>query len=167
MKHQSTLTRTGLGQKAHRFVAPDNTKPLVIAGIIFDDIPGFQSRSDGDVVFHALCNAISSLTGVQVLGEIAANLCLKDGITDSEVYLKEALKTLKGQKITHVAISLEAKRPHFQEYLLKMRQKVAHALCLQTSQVGITAVSGAGLTDCGCGDGVHCLAIITTEEILS
>jgi len=162
---QHTMYRTGLGQKAHRFLSPDSTKPCVIAGIIFEGIPGFLSRSDGDVVFHALCNAITSLSGVQILGDIAAALCAKDGITDSEVYLKHALKTLKNQKITHVSISLEAKRPHFQEKLPEMTKKVAQTLGISPHQVGITATSGSGLSDCGCGDGVHCLALITTEEL--
>lgn len=161
---QQIHCRTGLGQKAHRFLSPDSTKPCVIAGIIFEGVPGFLSRSDGDVVFHALCNAITSLSGVQILGDIAANLCAKDGITDSEVYLKHAVKTLKQQKITHVSISLEAKRPHFQEKIPDMVKKVANVLGISPQQVGITAVSGAGLSDCGCGDGVHCFAIITTEE---
>jgi 2-C-methyl-D-erythritol 2,4-cyclodiphosphate synthase len=163
---QQTIYRTGLGQKAHRFLSPDSTKPCVIAGIIFDGVPGFQSRSDGDVVFHALCNAITSLTGVQILGELAASLCARDGITDSQVYLKHAVKALKSQKITHVSISLEAKRPHFQEKIPMMAKKIAQGLGISVQQVGITAVSGAGLTDCGCGDGVQCLALITTEELV-
>jgi 2-C-methyl-D-erythritol 2,4-cyclodiphosphate synthase len=158
------IYRTGLGQKAHRFLSPDSTKPCTIAGIIFDDIPGFQSRSDGDVVFHALCNAISSVTGVQILAGIATDLRTRDGITDSEVYLKEALKTLQKQKICYVAISLEAKRPHFQEKIPQMQKKIAQVLGIEAHQVGITATSGSGLSDCGCGDGVSCLAIITTVQ---
>src|ERR1700735_605505 len=98
------IIRTGLGQDSHRFLPADSFKPCRIAGLDFDDTPGFNANSDGDLVFHALCNAITSLTGVLILGAIADDLCLKDGITDSEVYLKEALKTLGSQTITHVAV---------------------------------------------------------------
>lgn len=163
MKH-SNLYRTGLGQKVHRFMSQDSTKPCVIAGIIFEEVPGFQSHSDGDVVFHAVCNAITSLTGIDILGDIAFNLCTKDGITDSEVYVQEATKTLNDQKITHVAISLEAKRPYFHDQIPHMRQRVATALSIEPEQVGITANSGAGLTDCGCGEGVSATVLITTVE---
>ncbi len=156
-------SRTGIGQTSHRFLSPESTKPCIIAGMIFEDIPGFQSRSDGDVVYHALCNAITSITGVPILSDIAVRLCTRDGITDSEVYLKEALKTLKGQKITHIAISLEAKRPHFQDRIPEMKQRIARTLGIQATQIGITAISGAGLSDCGCGDGVACTLIITTH----
>lgn len=157
-------TRTGIGQDSHRFLPPDSTKPCVIAGLIFDDVPGFNANSDGDIVFHAICNAISSLTGVLVLGAIADELCLKDGITDSEIYLKEALKTLGKQKVTHVAIAIEAKRPKFKSQILEMRENIARAMCLNVSQIGITATTGEGLTDFGCGEGVQAFAIVTTEE---
>lgn len=156
--------RTGIGQDSHRFLPPDSSKPLTMAGIIFDDYPGFNANSDGDVVFHAICNAISSITGILILGAIADDLCLKDGITDSEVFLKEALNTLGNKKITHVAITLEGKRPKFKPKLLEMRQNIARVMKLDVGDVGITATSGEGLTDFGCGDGVQCFAIVTTQE---
>lgn len=156
--------RTGIGQDSHRFLPPESSKPCVIAGLIFDDAPGFNANSDGDVVFHAICNAISSLTGILILGDIADDLCLKDGITDSEVYLVEAMKTLGKQEVSHVAVTIEAKKPKFKKRLLEMRQNIARVMQLDVSQVGITATSGEGLTDFGCGDGVQAFAIVTTEE---
>lgn len=156
--------RTGIGQDSHRFLPPDSSKPCVIGGLIFDDVPGFNANSDGDVVFHAICNAITSLTGILILGDIADQLCLKDGITDSEIYLKEALKTLNQQRITHVAITIEAKKPKIKHRILEMRQHIAAVMNLELSQIGITATSGEGLTDFGCGDGVQAFAIVTTEE---
>ncbi|CCB85109.1 MULTISPECIES: 2-C-methyl-D-erythritol 2,4-cyclodiphosphate synthase [Parachlamydia] len=160
----SKKIRTGLGQDSHRFLQPDSSKLCIIAGVIFDDTPGFNANSDGDVVYHAICNAITSLSGVLILGGIADDLCLNDGITDSEVYLKEALKTLGKQKIVHVAISLEGKKPKFKDKILQMREKIAQVMGLSVEEVGITATSGEGLTDFGCGDGVQCFAILTTEE---
>ena|ERR1700733_9767309 len=156
--------RTGMGQDSHRFLNSDASKPCVLGGVIFNDVPGFIANSDGDVVFHAICNAISSLTGTLILGDIADDLCLKDGITDSEVYVKEALKTLGEQQIDHIAICIEAKKPRFKERLLEMRQNIARVMGLDVSQVGITATTGEGLTDFGCGDGVQALALITTSR---
>jgi 2-C-methyl-D-erythritol 2,4-cyclodiphosphate synthase len=156
--------RTGIGQDSHRFLPTESSKPCIIAGLIFDDCPGFNANSDGDVVFHAICNAISSLTGILILGAIADDLCLKDGITDSEVYLKEAMKTLGSQKISHVAITLEAKRPKFIKRIPEIRENIARVMNLNITQVGFTATSGEGLTDFGCGDGVQCFAIVTSYE---
>lgn len=159
------LVRTGIGQDSHRFLPSDSTKPCVIGGVIFEEVPGFNANSDGDVVLHAICNAITSLTGVVILGDIADRLCLNEGKTDSELYLIEALKTLGSQTITHVAISVEAKRPKLKHRLLEIRQNIARILGLQVSQVGITATTGEGLTDFGCGDGVQAFSVVTTQEI--
>lgn len=156
--------RTGIGQDSHRFLPTDSSKLCVIAGLIFDDAPGFNANSDGDVVFHAICNAITSITGVLILGGLADELCLKDGITDSEIFLVEALKTLGSKQITHVAVTIEAKKPKLKNRLLEMRQNIARIMQLDVSDVGITATSGEGLTDFGCGDGVQVFAIVTTVE---
>jgi 2-C-methyl-D-erythritol 2,4-cyclodiphosphate synthase len=159
------MTRVGIGHDSHRFLPPESSKPCVIGGLIFEDASGFNANSDGDIVFHAICNAISSLNGgILIMGGIADDLCLKDGITDSEVYLREAMKTLGNQVVNHVAISIEGKKPIFKERLTEMRSNVARVMGIQPSQVGITATSGEGLTDFGCGDGVQCCAILTTSE---
>lgn len=158
--------RTGLGQDSHRFLPEDSTKPCIIGGVVFDDVPGLSADSDGDVVFHAICNAITSITHVPILGGIAIDLCHKDGITDSQVYLEKAMATLGKQKIAHIALALEAKRPRLQKRIPDIRKKVADVMNLDISQVGITATSGDGLTDFGLGEGIQCLCILTTEEIM-
>jgi 2-C-methyl-D-erythritol 2,4-cyclodiphosphate synthase len=45
-----------------------------------------------------------------------------------------------------------------------MRENIARVMGLKIEQVGITATSGEGLTDFGCGVGVQCFAIVTTED---
>lgn len=158
------IFRTGIGQDSHRFLPAESSKPCVVAGIIFEGVPGLDADSDGDVAYHALCNAITSLTGVPVLGGIAIDLCKKDGITDSQVYLEAALKTLKKQKIVHAALTIEGKKPRFQEKTDAMRQKIADVLGVGVACVGLTSTSGDGLTDFACGDGLQCFCVLTTVE---
>ena len=162
MEAQHKIFRTGLGRASHRFLSPESLKPCLIGGIIFDEVPGLAADSDGDVVYHAICNAISSLSGVPILEGIAKDLCRKDGITDSQVYLEKAIHTLGKQQIVHVALALEGKRPSFEDRIEEMRQKIAKVLHLCKEEVGITATSGDGLTDFGCGDGIEALCILTT-----
>jgi 2-C-methyl-D-erythritol 2,4-cyclodiphosphate synthase len=158
-------TRVAIGQSCHRFLPAESSKPCVIAGVIFEDMPGFQHESDGDIVFHALSNALSSVSHVPILGGIAKELLARDGITDSEVFLKEALKTIFNYKIVSISVSLEAKRPVFDEFFLKMRQNISKVCEVEADAVGITAIYGDGLTDCSCGDGVHCFVAITLVNI--
>jgi len=162
-----SIFRTGIGRDSHRFLSSDSAKPCIIGGVIFEDIPGLDADSDGDVVYHAICNAMTSLSGVLILGGIAKDLCRKDGITDSEVYLQKAIKTLNGQKIVHIALSIEGKRPYFKDKIESMRKKIAEIVDIRIDQVGITATSGSGLTDFGCGDGLQCFCVITTCESVS
>ncbi|MES2121493.1 MAG: 2-C-methyl-D-erythritol 2,4-cyclodiphosphate synthase [Chlamydiota bacterium] len=162
--HQYPKVRVGIGQDSHRFLPEDSTKPCIIAGIIFEEVPGFSADSDGDIVFHAICNAITSLTHVPILGKVAIDLCHKDGITDSQVYLEKALETLGKQKVQHVALTIEGKRPRFQKRTEELRMKIASVMKLSIEQVGMTSTSGDGLTDFGCGDGAQCFCILTTVE---
>lgn len=159
------LVRTGLGQHAHRFLPPESSKFCVIGGVFFEDVPGLAADSDGDVVLQALCDALSSLTGVPILGGVARDLCEKDGITDSRVYLEAAVRTLGNQVVTHVAISLEAKAPRFEARIADMQEAIADILCIRADQVGITAFGGDSLSDVGCGEGVRATAIVTTVEL--
>lgn len=158
------IFRTGIGQDSHRFLSSESSKPCILAGVIFPNIAGLDSESDGDVVYHSICNAITSLTHVPILKGIAQELCRKDGITDSEVYLRKALETLGAIRIIHVALSIEGKKPSFGGYLEKMRSNIARALGLDISQVGMTVTTGDGLTDFGCGDGLQCFCILSTVQ---
>jgi 2-C-methyl-D-erythritol 2,4-cyclodiphosphate synthase len=160
------LQRTGIGQESHRFLTEDSSKPCIIGGLIFEDVPGLDAESDGDVVFHAICNAITTLTGIQILKGIALDLCRKDGITDSQVYLEKAVEILlKKQQVVHVAITIEGKRPLFDEKIEQMRSKIGSVLKIEVGQVGIAATSGDGLTDFGCGDGVQAICILTARDL--
>ena len=158
------MVRVGIGQDSHRFLPEETNKPCLVGGILFEDVPGLSADSDGDVVFHAICNAITSVTSVPILGGVAIELCKKDGITDSQVYLERAMETLKTMQVQHVALSIEGKRPKFQPRIDEMLQNIARVMKLDISQVGMTVTSGDGLTDFGCGDGLQCFCILTTID---
>jgi 2-C-methyl-D-erythritol 2,4-cyclodiphosphate synthase len=157
------MFRTGMGQDSHRFLNDGSSKPCMLGGLIFEDVPGLSSDSDGDVILHAICNAITSLSGVQILGALAQDLNEKDGITDSQVYLKKALETLHRFVIEHVVLSVEAKKPRLHPRIEEMRAKIASLLDLNIDQVGITATTGAGLSEVGLGEGIECMCLITAR----
>lgn len=159
-------TRVGIGQKSRRFLPDESSKHCKIGGLLFENLPGFSSDSDGDVVLHSICNAITSLTGIPILGEIAADLCRKDGITDSGIYVKKALETLGGETIQHVALAIEGKRPRLQDRIDEMREAIADLLQIEVKRVGITVSSGDGLTDVGCGDGLQCFCALTLSSAI-
>lgn len=160
------IQRTGIGQDSHRFET-DLKKPCMIGGIQIEDCPGFDADSDGDIVYHAICNAISSLTHVPILGDLAIQLCKEQDIRDSKIYLMEAFKTLKNEKIVHIALTIEGKRPRLQKFVDAIRHSVSEALALQLEQVGLTITSGDMLTDFGKGLGAQCFCILSTIKAIS
>jgi 2-C-methyl-D-erythritol 2,4-cyclodiphosphate synthase len=156
------MIRVGIGQDSHRFMEEEG-KPCVVGGLVFSDAPGLDADSDGDVVLHAICNAISSVGGVPILGGVAIEMC-KAGERNSRAYLEKAIETLGEMRVVHVALTIEGKRPKFQIRSEEMRENVATLIGLDISQVGITFTSGDGLTDFGKGFGLQCFCIVTVEE---
>ena len=159
--------RLGIGQDSHAFLTNKEDKACVIGGVLFEDVPGFDADSDGDVIFHAICQAITSLSHVSILGQIAPLLCREQGIKDSRVYLQKALATLTRERIEHVALSLEGKRPRFEPRRDVMRCSIAKEMGINISRVGITSTSGNGLTSFGQGKGVMCLCLLTVATTQS
>jgi 2-C-methyl-D-erythritol 2,4-cyclodiphosphate synthase len=167
MAEEGFLCKVGLGQDSHAFVQEGDSKPCVLGGIIIENALGFEADSDGDVILHAICNAISSLSHTPILGRVAIELCQKKGIKDSKVYLQEALKTLQNMTILHLAISIEAKRPRLQEKIDSIRENIAIIMGLSINQVGITVTSGDHLTPFGQGKGLQCFCLLSVKENFS
>nr|WP_242857081.1 2-C-methyl-D-erythritol 2,4-cyclodiphosphate synthase [Pseudobacteroides cellulosolvens] len=133
---------------------------------MFEGEPPLQGNSDADVILHSVTNAISGITCVNILGKISDDLCLKDGITDSSVYLKEALKYLKNQKIIHLSISIECQRPKITPKIPQIRSSLSKLLDLPEESIGITATTGEGLTQFGQGLGIQVFSCITTTYVI-
>ncbi len=121
-----------------------------------------KANSDGDVVLHAITNAISGITCVNILGKIADEMCNIKGIKNSEEYVKEALKYLK-EEIIHISISIECKTPKISPKIEEMRKNIARILNINENCVGITATTGEELTEFGKGNGISVFACITVN----
>ena len=152
--------KTGLGLDSHRFIAGDSDKPFVLGGLVFDDAPALDGNSDADVILHALTDAISGITGKTVIGAVADRMC-REGITDSQAYLKVALTDLGGWRISHVSIALECLRPKIDPKVPALRKSIADLLGVGIGDVCVTATTGEGLTDCGRGLGIHASVVVT------
>jgi 2-C-methyl-D-erythritol 2,4-cyclodiphosphate synthase len=152
--------KTGLGLDSHRFVEGDTDKPFILGGVVFDDAPALSGNSDADVILHAVTDAISGITGVTVIGKIADTMC-RDGMTDSQEYLKVALESLGAWQISHVSIALECLRPKIDPKVPVLRASIAGLLGIEIADVCITATTGEQLNDVGRGLGIHATVIVT------
>lgn len=158
------MIKTALGQDSHRFETKNLSKPLILGGVQIPNETGLEGNSDADVVLHALTNAVSGITTVNILGKKADELCLEKGIKDSKIYLQKSLEYLNGYKITHISFSVEALKPKLAGYIDKIRENIANLLGISLDCVAMTATTGEGLTDFGKGLGIQVFVIITAEK---
>ena len=152
--------KVGIGQDSHKIDYSNPEKKLILAGVEFEENYSILANSDGDVILHAITNAISGVTCKNILGKISDEMCKEQGIKNSEKYLKEAIKYLN-EPIIHISISIECKTPKISPKIDEMRKNIARILNIKESCVGITATSGEGLTEFGKGNGINVFACIT------
>lgn len=152
--------RVGLGQDSHQF---DSEKMgLTLAGHFLADQPKLKANSDGDVILHAVFNALSQAIGDMSLGFYADSLCEK-GVKDSKKYLDVILKKVEQQnfKINSLGLMIECKKPKIDPLTLKLKKSLCNILNLPPSRIGITATTGEELTMFGAGLGIQCFAIVS------
>lgn len=159
MEYEYIMT---IGQDSHRFeetTVEGNT--IKLGGY---DVPyekPFSANSDGDVILHALTNAVSQYTGINILGGAADTLCLEQGIKDSKVFLYEAMKSLGDAKISFISISVECLRPKLKNHIDGIKESISSIVGIPASRIGLTATTGEGLTGMGKGEGLQVFAAIT------
>ncbi len=155
----------GIGEDSHRF-SEKKKNGLVLAGVKISNSPSLEAQSDGDVMIHALCNAISSALGRGSLGTFATALCRK-GVRDSTKYLRAVLLTLKRnhRAIHNCSFSLEAARPTIDPWVPLFKEKLSKLLGVSPQHIGITATSGENLTPFGRGEGIKCQAAVTLTRL--
>ncbi|HUT65010.1 MAG TPA: 2-C-methyl-D-erythritol 2,4-cyclodiphosphate synthase [Spirochaetota bacterium] len=156
------MVRVGFGTDSHSF---DENKdaPLILGAVKISDSDGLNANSDGDVILHAIFNALSQACGGESLGYYADPLCEK-GITDSSEYLKIALRMVNdiGCRIGNIGVMVEARRPRIPiEDVRRMKRAIADLCGISEQDVGITFTSGEGLTSFGKGKGILAQAIVT------
>lgn len=152
--------RVGIGQDSHMF--DKKKKGLMIGGILIKNLPKLQANSDGDVILHAVFNALSQAIGDKSIGFYADEIC-KKGITDSREYLKAVMEKIKTQKfnINSLGVMVECKFPKIDLMNGKLKKSLAEILKINTARIGITATSGEEMTVFGNGLGMQCFAIIS------
>ena len=153
-----------LGQDSHRFGESGGTCSIMLGGVSIPSDRPVIANSDGDVILHAITNAISGYTGKIVLGGIADKLCLEEGIKDSSVFLERAIEDISGAKIIHCSVSVECLVPKIKPHLDAIRSRIAELLDLPESSVGLTATTGEGLTSFGKGEGIQAFVILSFRK---
>lgn len=153
--------RIGIGHDSHKF-SVSKDKKLILGGFIVPNETGLEANSDGDVILHALFNAISTAIGESSLGVYADKMC-ENGIIDGKEYLYLVLNKMKNKnlEINNVSISVEAMKPKLEKYNDEIKNSLSKILKIEKDKIGIAFTSGEGLTPFGKGKGMQCFAVVS------
>jgi len=138
------MTRAGIGYDIHRLAAD---RRLVLGGVAIEHPKGCTGHSDGDVLLHAITDA---LLGAVAAGDIGSYFPPSDPKwkgADSVIFLEEALKQVRqaGYKVSNVDSTLILAEPKIVPHAKKIQVRVAELLGVKPDQFGIKAKTPEGM----------------------
>jgi len=157
--------RIGHGYDVHRFGEGDH---LTLGGVNIDYSSGFVAHSDGDVLLHAICDA---LLGACALGDIGQHFPDTDpqfkGI-DSRKLLRHvyALIQTNGYRLVNLDSTIVAQAPKMSPHIESMRKNLSDDLNVQMDQVNVKATTTEKLGFCGRSEGIAVHAVVLLEQVV-
>jgi 2-C-methyl-D-erythritol 2,4-cyclodiphosphate synthase len=159
--------RVGIGYDVHAFASEREARPLILGGVVVEYARGLLGHSDADVLAHAVADA---LLGAARLGDIGEHFPDEDPSwagADSLVLLARIREMVcdAGWQIVDVDSVIVAQAPRLSPYRDEMRVKLAQALGIKVSQVGVKATTTERLGFEGRGEGIGAQAVTLLEQI--
>ncbi|MBJ8451712.1 2-C-methyl-D-erythritol 2,4-cyclodiphosphate synthase [Acinetobacter bereziniae] len=151
--------RIGQGMDVHAFEEGDF---VTLAGIQIPHTHGLKAHSDGDVVLHALCDA---LLGALALGDIGQHFPDTDAEfkgADSRKLLKHVYQLVldRGYVLNNADITVACERPKLAKHNLEMRQSIADVLDVEVTQISVKATTTEKLGFTGREEGILSTATV-------
>ena len=158
------MIRTGIGYDIHRLVPG---RRLILGGIAIDHPTGLAGHSDGDVLAHAIMDA---LLGAAALGDLGTHFPSTDAAFAGADSLRlmtrvAALVGEAGYRVGSVDASVIAQAPRLQAVTRRMRDRIAAALGIGRDAVSVKATTNDGLGIVGAGEAIAALATVLVEKI--
>ena len=154
--------RIGQGFDVHAFGVGDK---IVIGGVVIPHSCGLVAHSDGDVLLHALSDAI---LGAAALGDIGKHFPDSDSQyknADSRMLLRMAYAKVKARGFTvmNADMTIVAQQPRMAPYISDMRAKIAEDLQTLIDQINIKATTTEGLGFTGRAEGIAAFATVLLQ----
>lgn len=157
------MIRIGHGYDVHAFAEGDH---LRLGGV---DIPfgkAFKAHSDGDVLIHALCDA---LLGALALGDIGLFYPDTDALhqgRNSLEFLQDVMSKVRslGYELNNADITVIAQAPKLRPFIDVMRETLANCMQVAVTQVSVKATTTEGLGPMGRGEGIAAHAVVIVSE---
>lgn len=149
--------RIGQGFDAHRFCDGDH---LIIGGVRIPFERGIEAHSDGDVLLHAVTDALLGAAGAGDLGRHFPDSDPSLAGVDSRELLREAQRKTQGWRIVNVDATVIAQRPRLAPHIAAMQAHIAADLDISLDRVNVKASTTEHMGFTGRGEGVAALAVV-------
>jgi 2-C-methyl-D-erythritol 2,4-cyclodiphosphate synthase len=160
----SSGIRCGIGYDLHRLEAG---RPLIVGGIELPFDKGPAGHSDGDVLAHAICDALLGAAGLGDIGTHFPDTDPKWKGANSLLFLEHARKLLEEKRleIEHVDAIVILERPKLGPHFPKMREVLAKALGVATEKIHLKAKTNEGVDAVGRGEAIaaHVVATLAAQ----
>lgn len=155
--------RVGHGFDVHKF---GGDGPIVLGGVTIDYDQGLLAHSDGDVVLHALCDA---LLGAAAMGDIGRHFPDTDSAyenADSRNLLRHVVNLLiqRGYSLVNADITIVAQAPKMTPHIDAMRNHIAQDLKTSMNCINVKATTTEKLGYTGRKEGIACHAVVLIEQ---
>lgn len=159
------VARCGFGVDTHAFGKPQDY--IVLAGVKIPSDSGLIAHSDGDVLVHAVMDALLSAAGLKDIGHYFPDTDAKWKNANSMDMLKQvvALVNAEGFATANVSVAIQAEKPRLAKYIDDMKNSLASALKLDPVCVGISAGTNEGLGYVGEGKGITVNAYVLLTRL--
>ena len=155
--------RIGHGYDAHRFC---ENKSLVIGGVHIESELGLLAHSDGDVLVHALCDAILGAAGERDIGYNFPDNDNNYKNIDSCILLTRTAEIIasKGLEIDYADMTIVAQKPKLSPYINAMRERLSEVLGIPSDRVNVKATTEEKMGFTGRGEGISAHAVVIIKE---
>ena len=157
--------RIGHGYDVHRFCDGDR---IVIGGVKIPFEKGIWAHSDGDVLVHAVADALLGAAGERDIGFHFPDTDEKYKNIDSMKLLSRVNEIIlnKGYRIENLDCTIIAQAPKMSPHIIKMRDNIAKTLCIDPDSVNVKATTEEKLGFTGRGEGIaaHCVCLLGNKE---
>lgn len=164
------MFRIGIGYDVHAFdPSEDNENYLMIAGVKISHNKKLIAHSDGDVVLHALTDAMLGSIAEGNIGTHFPPIDDRWRNCASEIFVARAheLVKQKGYAVENVDITIICQEPRIMPHAIELRQNIARMLDLTIGQVSVKAVTTEGLGALGRREGVAAQAAVLIAQTLN
>lgn len=155
--------RIGHGFDVHAFQTGGR---LVLGGVEIPFHKGLEAHSDGDIVLHALCDALLGAAALGDLGKYFPDSDPAFADMDSRVLVRRVLEDLgnKELRVANVDLTVVAQSPRLAPYVESMRSNIASDLEVPVDCVSVKATTTEGLGYTGRGEGIAAFAVVLLRD---